>query len=119
MKIRSFLTEMSKAVGTKHRTLILGSAIAQCESEILSNIGILRRGIANEAELRFAVADPILKLFCSFWNGGGAICCCRLPIVVGETGGDCKTPLQSRGPVYTAVYTDEDEGNVTTTHSWS
>ena len=30
--IRSFLTEMSKAVGTKHRTLILGSAIAQCES---------------------------------------------------------------------------------------
>ena len=97
MKIRSFLTEMSKAVGTKHHTLILGSAIAQCESEILSNIGILRRGIANEAELHFAVADPILKLF---WNGGGgggggAICCCRLPIVVGETGGDCKTPLPS------------------------
>ena len=42
--IRSFLTEMSKAVGTKHRTLILGSAIAQCESEILSQILVFSGG---------------------------------------------------------------------------
>ena len=63
--IRSFLTDMLKAVGAKRRTLILGSAIAQCESDIYSSIGM---GIGNEAELRFAVADPILKLFCSFWN---------------------------------------------------
>ena len=66
-KISSFLTELlSHVVDTKRRTLI--PAIVKCEDEILSNLSFLRRGIGNEAELRFALADPILKLFCSFWN---------------------------------------------------
>ena len=62
-KIRELLTDLSKQV--KGRTLI--PAIAKCESETWINLSMLRRSIENEAELRFAL-DPILRLFCSFWN---------------------------------------------------
>ena len=43
-------------VGFCHMVWILSvvPAIVKCESEILSNLSILRRGIGNEAELRFA-----------------------------------------------------------------
>ena len=62
--IRELLTDLSKQV--KGRTLI--PAIAKCESETWINLSMLRRSIQNEAELHFALADPILRLFCSFWN---------------------------------------------------
>jgi hypothetical protein len=62
--IRELLTDLSKQV--KGRTLI--PAIAKCESETWINLSMLRRSIQNEAELHFALADPILRLICSFWN---------------------------------------------------
>ena len=43
-------------------------AIAKCEADVLENLSILKSGIKNEAELRFAVADPILRLLCSYWG---------------------------------------------------
>ena len=43
-------------------------AIVQCEAEILKKLEILRTGVVNEAGLRFAIADPIMMLLCSFWN---------------------------------------------------
>ena len=63
-KIDQFLNALS--VRVKSRSLI--PAIVKCESEIWMNLSILKRGIGNEAELHFALADPILKLFCSFWD---------------------------------------------------
>jgi len=39
-------------------------AIAKCEADVLENLSLLKSGINNEMELRFAVADPILKLLC-------------------------------------------------------
>ena len=88
-----------KVLGTMHRTVFLQSALAQYESAILSNMTTLRRGIVNEAELRFAIGDPILKLFCSAWNltvcglGQYVVAGCLLSyIIVGESGGDGKTP---------------------------
>ena len=62
--IRELLTNLSKQFNG--RTLI--PAIAKCESETWINLSMLRRSIQNEAELRFALADPILRLICSFWN---------------------------------------------------
>ena len=43
-------------------------AIAKCETDVLENLSLLKAGIRNEMELRFAVADPILKLLCSYWG---------------------------------------------------
>ena len=59
-------------------------AIAKCETDVLENLSLLKVGIRNEMELRFAVADPILKLLCSYW--GLKVCgevwgnyfCCRV-----------------------------------------
>ena len=62
-KIGDLLTDLSKQV--KGRTLI--PAIAKCESETWINLSMLRRSIENEAELRFALADPILRLLSSGW----------------------------------------------------
>ena len=66
-RISALLTRLlSHVADTKRRTLI--PTIVKCEGEILSNLSLLRWGIGNEAELRFTLADPILKLFCTFWN---------------------------------------------------
>ena len=43
-------------------------AIAKCEADVMENLSSLKNGIRNETELRFAVADPILGLLCSYWN---------------------------------------------------
>ena len=59
-------------------------AILKCEGEVMENLSLLRSGINNEMELRFAVADPILKLLCSYWDlkvcgeVWGNYFCCRV-----------------------------------------
>ena len=78
-KIGDLLTDLLKQV--KDRTLI--PAIAKCESETWINLSMLRRSIENEAELHFALADPILRLFCSFWNlTGCGNMLLQVPIVI-------------------------------------
>ena len=51
-------------------------AVAQCEGEILSKLATLRTGVENEAGLRFAIADPILMLLCTFQNLKVCVCVC-------------------------------------------
>ena len=51
--------------------------VAQCKGEILSKLATLHTGVENEAGLRFAIADPILMLLCTFWNLKVCVCVCQ------------------------------------------
>ena len=76
-------------------------AIAKCDADVMENLSILKNGIRSEMELRFAVADPILRLLCSYWRRTvcGEVawnitfvagCLINSLTLVGETGGGCK-----------------------------
>ena len=46
----------------------LTPAIQRCKADVFENLSLLKNGIRNEADLRFALANPILRLLCSYWN---------------------------------------------------
>ena len=66
--------ENAKATFTSKPPII--PAVAQCKGEILSKLATLCTGVENEAGLRFAIADPILMLLCTFWNLKVCVCVC-------------------------------------------
>ena len=43
-------------------------AIQPCNADVFENLSLLKNGIRNEGDLRFGLADPILRLLCSYWN---------------------------------------------------
>jgi len=59
-RIQTFLTNSKRFC-----ELSVIPAVARCEADVMENLGILKTGIRNEAELHFAIADPILRLLCS------------------------------------------------------
>ena len=63
MSITDYLVELQD-----HCKVGVIPAITKCEADVLENLSILKNGIRNEMELRFAVADPILRLLCSYWR---------------------------------------------------
>ena len=65
--VESFLATSQRSIPDIDKDNIL-PAILKCEAEIITKLCYLKCGIQNEAELRFAIADPILVLLCSFWN---------------------------------------------------
>ena len=61
---------LKKGMPLKHS---LTPAIQRCKADVFENLSLLKNGIRNEANLRFALADPILRLLCSYWNF--TVCC--------------------------------------------
>ena len=67
-ELGSLIGKLLTLLATKVNSRSLIPAIIKCEAETWTNLSMLRRSIENEAELRFALADPILKFICSSWN---------------------------------------------------
>ena len=45
------------------------SQVLQCQADVARNLECLNlAGIANEAEVRFAIVDPIVGMVCEKWN---------------------------------------------------
>ena len=43
-------------------------AIGSCTADLCANYLMLREGLENEATLRFAIADPLVKMLCRLYN---------------------------------------------------
>ena len=66
--LASNMRERQKKLLQEVRFYKLEEAISLCMAGVFGTANILRKGIENEATLRFTIADPLVKMVCHLYN---------------------------------------------------
>ena len=65
--VTSTIVEVVQTLST-HIKRSLYPAVLQCAAATVCKLNVLQKSISTEADLRYAVGDPILEMLCKFWN---------------------------------------------------
>ena len=61
-------TALTKTFSRSYQRPIV-SAVCECESQIIQRVFRLRAGVVRtEAELRYAIGDPVIDMLCAYWG---------------------------------------------------